>query len=85
MDFEKLTEKSRTFLQQAQTLATRSDHQSLEPEHLLKVMLDDEDKIIPNLVKAGGANLSQLKQDVNAAIAKFPAVTGGGAGAQVRC
>ena len=50
MDFEKFTEKSRTFLQHAQTLATRSNHQSLEPEHLLKVMLDDEDGLTSRLI-----------------------------------
>ena len=47
MDFERFTEKSRGFLQKAQTLASRSSHQSLEPEHMLKVMLDDEDGAIP--------------------------------------
>ena len=43
MEFDRFTEKSRGFLQAAQTLAMRNDHQSLEPEHLLKVMLEDED------------------------------------------
>ena len=80
MDFEKLTEKSRTFLQHAQTLATRSDHQSLEPEHLLKVMLDDEDGITSRLVQACDGDEARLLNDVNAALAKFPSVTGSGAG-----
>ncbi len=80
MDFDKFTEKSRTFLQQAQTLAARSDHQSLEPEHLLKVMMDDEDNIASNLVSQAQGNGSKLKSDLNAAISKFPSVTGTGAG-----
>ncbi|MEM7617840.1 MAG: ATP-dependent chaperone ClpB [Pseudomonadota bacterium] len=80
MDFEKFTEKSRTFLQHAQTLATRSDHQSLEPEHLLKVMLDDEDAIILQLITDAGGDAKRLKKDLEAQIAKFPAVTGSGAG-----
>ncbi len=80
MDFDKFTEKSRTFLQQAQTLAARSDHQSLEPEHLLKVMMDDEDAIVPNLIMQAQGNESKLKSDLNAAISKFPTVTGSGAG-----
>ena len=35
MDFERFTEKSRGFLQKAQTLAMRRNNQSMEPEHLL--------------------------------------------------
>ena len=80
MDFEKFTEKSRTFLQHAQTLAARSKHQSLEPEHLLKVMMDDEDAIIAHLVNEAGGNEARLRSDLNGAIAKFPSVTGSGAG-----
>lgn len=83
MDFEKFTEKSRTFVQQAQTLAMRSDHQSLEPEHLLKVMLDDEDAIVSRLIQAAGGNEATLQKEVNTALAKFPSVTGSGAG-QIR-
>ena len=78
MDFERLTEKSKTFLQEAQTLAMRSDHQSLEPEHLLKVMLDDPDGHVIKLVQAAGGNVAKLKGDIAAALAKFPAVTGPG-------
>ena len=76
MDFEKFTEKSRTFMQHAQTLAARSNHQSLEPEHLVRVMLDDEDGIISRLIEASGGNEARLRKDVESAIAKFPAVTG---------
>ena len=80
MDFEKFTEKSRTFLQQAQTLATRKDHQSLEPEHLLKVMLDDEDSIVLRLIQACDGDVGKLEGELNHALSKFPSVTGSGAG-----
>lgn len=80
MDFEKFTEKSRTFLQHAQTLAMRSNHQSLEPEHLAKVMLDDEDGIISRLIESAGGNEATLRKDLESAISKFPSITGSGAG-----
>ncbi len=83
MDFDQLTEKSRTLLQQAQTLAARSNHQSLEPEHLLRVMLEDEDGIISRLIQSCDGDEARLNSDVNTAIAKFPVVTGSGA-AQLR-
>ncbi|AEP09741.1 ATP-dependent chaperone ClpB [Micavibrio aeruginosavorus] len=80
MDFEKFTEKTRSFLQKAQTLAMRSDHQSLEPEHLLKVMLQDEDGMVQRLIGAAGGDVNRLMRDVEGALAKIPSVTGGGAG-----
>lgn len=80
MDFEKLTEKTKSFLQQSQTLALRMHHQSLEPEHLLKVMLDDEDALVSKLIRGAGGDEMRLRRDVEAAIAKFPEVHGSGAG-----
>ena len=41
MNLEKFTERSRGFLQAAQTIAMRENHQKLAPEHLLKALLDD--------------------------------------------
>ncbi|HTK85594.1 MAG TPA: Clp protease N-terminal domain-containing protein, partial [Patescibacteria group bacterium] len=79
MDFEKFTEKTRGFLQKAQTLATRRHHQSLEPEHMLRVMLDDPDGLTRKLVQAGGGDINKLSGDVDTAIAKFPEVRGPGA------
>ena len=42
MDFEKLTDRARGFLQAAQTIAVREHHQRIAPAHLLKALLDDE-------------------------------------------
>ncbi|HRK98516.1 MAG TPA: ATP-dependent chaperone ClpB [Alphaproteobacteria bacterium] len=80
MDFERFSEKLRALLQKAQTLAMRSDHQSLEPEHILKVMLEDEDAQVQRLIKAAGGDSSRLKKDIETALAKLPAVHGPGAG-----
>ena len=77
MDFEKFTEKSRGFLQRAQTLASRQNHQSLEPEHLLRVMLDDQDGLVRKLVLGAGGDVQGLSGSLDVAIAKFPVVTGG--------
>jgi len=79
MDFERFTEKSRGFLQKAQTLAMRKNNQSLEPEHLLRVMLDDEDGFIRKLVQAAEGDAQRLSKEIDAALAKVPEVTGGGA------
>ena len=80
MDFEKMTEKVRSFFQAAQTLATRKNHQSLEPEHLLRVMMDDDTALVDTLVRAASGNPDKLKNNLDRAIAKFPSVTGSNAG-----
>ncbi|MCD8563206.1 MAG: ATP-dependent chaperone ClpB [Alphaproteobacteria bacterium] len=80
MDFDKFTEKTKSVLQAAQTLAMRNGHQSLEPEHLLKVMLNDEDGLTRNLVVAAGGDAGRLVRLVDEAVAKFPKVEGPGAG-----
>jgi ATP-dependent Clp protease ATP-binding subunit ClpB len=80
MDFDRLTEKTKSALQAAQTLAMRSDHQSLEPEHMLKCMLDDEDGLIKKLIKTTDGDVSRLQSSLEEALAKLPSVSGPGAG-----
>lgn len=80
MEFDKFTEKSKAVLQKAQTLAMRSGHQSLEPEHLLRVMLEDEDGLTERLVQSSGGNVAKLKQAAERSLAKLPSVDGPGAG-----
>lgn len=80
MDFERFTEKSRSFMQKAQTLAMRKKHQSLEPEHMLRVMLNDEDGFTRKLIQAAQGDADRLSDEVDAGLAKFPKVEGPGAG-----
>jgi len=54
MDIEKFTERSRGFIQSAQGLALRSNHQYFKPEHLLKVLLEDEEGLAARLMRAAG-------------------------------
>lgn len=80
MDFDRFSEKFRSILQKAQTLAMRSKHQSLEPEHVLKVMLEDEEGQIQRLVKSAGGDAVRLKMNIEQTLAKLPSVEGPGAG-----
>ncbi len=80
MDFERFTEKTRTLFQAAQTMAVKTGHQSLEPEHLLKVMLDDPDGLSIKLLQAASADLERLRKDIDAALKKLPIVHGPGVG-----
>jgi ATP-dependent Clp protease ATP-binding subunit ClpB len=80
MNLEKYTERARGFVQSAQSLALREGHQQFTPEHLLKVLLDDEEGLAAGLIdKAGGRSRDALAQ-VELALAKLPKVQGSGAG-----
>ena len=76
MDLEKFTERSRGFLQAAQTIAARESHQRLTPEHLLKALLDDEQGMAANLIRSAGGAPERVAQAVDAALAKIPQVQG---------
>ncbi|PCJ57523.1 MAG: ATP-dependent chaperone ClpB [Rhodospirillaceae bacterium] len=80
MDFEKYTERSRGFIQAAQGLALRADHQFLKPEHLLKVLLDDGEGLAASLISAAGGDAAVARGAVEEALAKFAKVEGSGAG-----
>jgi ATP-dependent Clp protease ATP-binding subunit ClpB len=80
MNLEKYTERARGFVQSAQSLAVREGHQQFTPEHILKVLLDDEEGLAAGLIdKAGGRSRDALTQ-VELALGKLPKVQGSGAG-----
>ncbi|WP_116132680.1 ATP-dependent chaperone ClpB [Tropicimonas sp. IMCC34043] len=79
MDMEKFTERSRGFIQAAQTIAMREEHQRLVPEHLLKALMDDDQGLASNLIKAAGGSPQRVLEAVDAQLAKMPKVSGDGA------
>jgi ATP-dependent Clp protease ATP-binding subunit ClpB len=79
MNLDKFTERSRGFVQAAQTIAMRENHQRLAPEHLLKALMDDEEGLASNLITQAGGNAKTVLASVDASLAKMPQVTGDGA------
>ncbi|MFY9693401.1 MAG: ATP-dependent chaperone ClpB, partial [Xanthobacteraceae bacterium] len=80
MDFEKYTDRSRGFIQSAQWLAQREGHQQFATEHLLKVLLDDPEGLAAGLIDRAGGNSRAALAATEAALAKRPKISGGGAG-----
>lgn len=76
MDFNKFTERSRGFIQAAQTIAMRESHQKLSPEHILKALLDDPEGLASNLIKRAGGAPERVTQANDIALAKIPRVSG---------
>jgi ATP-dependent Clp protease ATP-binding subunit ClpB len=79
MDFEKLSDRLKGFLQAAQTIAVRDGNSQIVPEHLLKALLDDPEGLAAGLINRAGGNAKQALQRTDAALAKLPKVSGSGA------
>jgi ATP-dependent Clp protease ATP-binding subunit ClpB len=80
MDIEKFSDRTRGFIQAAQTGAIGAGHQQFTPEHLLKALLDDPDGLASGLIKAAGGRADEAKAGVERALARLPKVGGSGAG-----
>ncbi len=77
MNIEKYSERVRGFLQSAQTYALSEGHQQFTPEHVLKVLLDDEQGMASSLISRAGGDPKEVRIANDAALAKLPKVSGG--------
>ncbi|HEU0117761.1 MAG TPA: ATP-dependent chaperone ClpB [Alphaproteobacteria bacterium] len=84
MDFDNFTERSKGFMQSAQMLALGKRHQTLLPEHLLKVLLEDREGLCAGLIEKSGGNAKKALADTEAAIEKIPQVYAEGKNDQLR-
>ncbi|PSJ41776.1 ATP-dependent chaperone ClpB [Allosphingosinicella deserti] len=80
MNLEKFTDRARGFLQSAQTVAARMNHQRIDPEHILKALLEDEQGMAAGLIARAGGSAEAARRETDEALAKIPTVTGSGAG-----
>jgi ATP-dependent Clp protease ATP-binding subunit ClpB len=76
MNIEKYTERSRGFIQSAQTAALGKGHQQFAPVHLLKVLLDDDQGLASGLIERAGGDAKAARAGVEAALNKIPKVSG---------
>ena len=79
MNLEKFTDRAKGFLQSAQTVSIRMNHQRIAPEHLLKALLEDNEGMCAGLIKAAGGDAGLAVRETDAALAKHPSVSGSGA------
>jgi ATP-dependent Clp protease ATP-binding subunit ClpB len=73
---EKFTIKSQEAIQNAQRLADRKGHQQIDVEHLLWVILDDEEGVASQMLKRTGLNTRLIQKDVEEVLDKLPKVVG---------
>ena len=79
MNLEKFTDRAKGFLQSAQTVAIRLNHQRITPEHILKALLEDNEGMAAGLIQRAGGNAKIAAGEVDKALAKIAAVSGSGA------
>jgi len=79
MNLEKFTDRAKGMLQAAQSVAVRLNHQRIAPEHILKALLEDPEGMAAGLIRSAGGTPELVGREVDTALQKIPAVTGGGA------
>ncbi|TIS62645.1 MAG: ATP-dependent chaperone ClpB [Mesorhizobium sp.] len=77
MNLEKYSERVRGFIQSAQTMALSRNHQQFTPEHMLKVLVDDDEGLAASLIERAGGSIRDVKLGVEAALEAMPKVEGG--------
>ena len=77
MDFERYTERARADVQSAQTSALASGHPQILPEHLVKAMFADRDRLALNLIRAAGGNPELAHSNIDKLLDSHPKSTGG--------
>ena len=79
MNLEKFTDRAKGFLQAAQTVAIRNNHQRIGAEHLLKALLEDGEGMASGLISRAGGTAPLALAEIDKELAKVPAVSGSGA------
>ena len=77
MNFNQFTIKSQEIVQQAQSLASSKEQQAIEPGHLLLSMLQNDEHVIPFLLKKLNVNIGIIKTELEELVNGYPKVSGG--------
>ncbi|RUR11798.1 ATP-dependent chaperone ClpB [Legionella septentrionalis] len=78
MRMDKLTSKFQMALAEAQSLALGRDNGFIEPEHLMKALLDQQGGTCRPLLSKAGVNIPQLRTLLDQALDRLPKVSGTG-------
>jgi ATP-dependent Clp protease ATP-binding subunit ClpB len=76
MRLDKLTTKSQEALQQAQALADKRNHQTIDVEHLLFALLGQKEGVALSLLQKLGVPLNSFTERLQKALDRLPQVTG---------
>jgi len=74
--FDKFTLKSQEAVQAAQELAAKSKHQQIEPEHLVRALIEQQEGVVTPVLKKLGADPAAVSADIDQALERIPKVEG---------
>lgn len=77
MNIKNFTIKAQEVLQHAQELAQGFGHQQVEIEHIFKAMLEQDQHLMPYLLKKVNVNLPMLEKALDSTLQSFSKVSGG--------
>ena len=76
MRIDKFTQKGQEALLEAQNLAQKYNHPAVKPEHLLKVLVEQEGGVVPSVLKQIGVDTDTLGQRIDETLDRMPRATG---------
>ncbi len=77
MQLDQYSDRAKSAVQAAQSLALARRHQQFAPEHLLKVLLEERDGLARNLITTAGGDAKRALADIETALSKRAQVEGG--------
>ena len=76
MRIDKFTQKGQEALLEAQNLAQKYNHPAVKPEHLLKVLVEQEGGVVPSVLKRIGVDTDVLRQRIDEMLDRMSRTTG---------
>src|SRR4051794_29643584 len=77
MQLDRFTTKSQEALQAAVRLAADRRSTEVQPEHLLAVLLEQQETVVPPVLRRLGTSPEEIRRIANAAIDELPTITAG--------
>ncbi len=77
MNFNNYTIKAQEAIQKATEIVTGNQQQAIEPAHVLKGLLLEDEHVVTHLLKKLGVNISHLNEELDNLINGLPKVSGG--------
>ena len=76
MRIDKFTQKGQEALLEAQNLAQKYNHPAVKPDHLLKVLVEQEGGVVLSVLKRIGVDINVLQQRIDETLDRLPRATG---------
>ncbi len=80
MRMDKLTLKAQDAFNSAQNIATENNQYEVQPEHLLKALVEQDGGLFTSISQKIGAHVTEIRSETNKAIDNLPRQVGGGPG-----